>query len=261
MSHLNRAVSPQRKDVSMKRTSMFVSVAMVFVFVCSFAYAQCPGGNCNLSYGYGWWPWFGYQYVQQPQTRASNGSACRRCDGPACAKVEQEEAVTVPATEDVAEAVVPEEPAPSTEPVSAIAEESLAPTANPSLNPVPVEPLKEQDGAQEQESDDPSEENLCPFAARVIWLINQQRASVGLPMLKADMNLVNGCQSHSQWMLSYGFQHASGGGRECIAMGVNTPESLVNLWMNSSGHRAIIMGWGTWIGIGSAGTYHTLRIR
>lgn len=257
----------------MKRTSWFIlGFALLASICCEVAFAQCPGGNCSTySYGWGWWPWYGYSYTQPIQTKTCTGPACKKCEGPACAKMKPvDEAETVPATaDDHPESVqVDEKDAQAGDSVTvpAVVEEGKggdaapsAPSANPSLQPLPTDEVKEEVPAPA----DPEvvEVPVCPFASRVIALINQHRARAGLPPLKADINLVNGCQNHSRWMLSYGFQHASNGGRECIAMGVNTPESLVNLWMNSSGHRAIIMGWGTWIGIGSAGTYHTLRIR
>lgn len=260
----------------MKRTSMFLCCfALLASIICEVAWAQCPGGNCaaaNYSYGWGWFPWYTYQYPAYQKSKT--------CNSPACARMQalSETPATVPATVDEAEPVPAEEQKEEpSEAVPAVIEEPKGEqSGNPSLETTELpaeeaveetvvadtaEPEDNAPAAAEEEQSNTVELPLCPFAARVIALINWHRAQAGLPPLKADINLVNGCQNHSRWMLSYGFQHAAGGGRECIAMGVNTPESLVNLWMNSSGHRAIIMGWGTWIGIGSAGTYHTLRIR
>ena len=261
----------------MKRTLMFVfGFVLLASIVCEIAVAQCPGGNCaaynyGYSYGWNWWPWYGYQFTQPAQTKTCTGPNCKKCEGPACAKMKTvEEPETVPATaDDSSEPAQTEEKEEQTGDsvfVPAVIEKDVSeeaapaePSTNPSLQALPAEETKNE--APEPADPEVVELPICPFAARVIALINQHRARAGLPPLKADINLVNGCQNHSRWMLSYGFQHAANGGRECIAMGVNTPESLVNMWMNSSGHRAIIMGWGTWIGIGSAGTYHTLRIR
>ena len=59
-----------------------------------------------------------------------------------------------------------------------------------------------------------------------------------------------------------GFRHAYySGGRECIAYGVRSPEAVVSLWLNSSGHRAIILGGGRILGVGCSGNYWTLRVR
>ena len=102
-----------------------------------------------------------------------------------------------------------------------------------------------------------------PFCLRVAELINAQRASLGLPALELDRSLCDGCGRHSTWMASGGgFRHAYySGGRECIAYGVRTPESVVNLWLGSSGHRAIILGGGKTLGVGCSGSYWTLRVR
>lgn len=102
---------------------------------------------------------------------------------------------------------------------------------------------------------------IKPLCLRVIELINEQRKAAGLPALIVDETLCNGCNSHSNYMRSYGFGHAYGAGRECIAMGVMTPETVVRMWLNSSGHRSIIMGSGRLIGVGVSGSFWTLRIR
>ena len=102
---------------------------------------------------------------------------------------------------------------------------------------------------------------LKPFASRVIELVNQARAQAGLPALIADETLCGGCDSHSTFMRSYGFGHGNSGGLECIAYGVSSPEAVVRLWLNSSGHRAILLGRGSKIGAGYSGTFWTLRVR
>ena len=102
---------------------------------------------------------------------------------------------------------------------------------------------------------------LRPFSLRVIELVNRARAQAGLPELAADEKLCGGCDSHSALMRSHGFGHAYGGGLECIACGVSTPEAVVRLWLGSGGHRAILLGRGTRIGVGCSGSYWTLRVR
>ena len=102
---------------------------------------------------------------------------------------------------------------------------------------------------------------IRPFSLRVIELVNRARAQAGLPALIADEKLCGGCDSHSALMRSYGFGHGHSGGLECIAYGVSTPEAVVRLWMNSSGHRAILLGRGKLIGVGFSGTFWTLRVR
>ena len=133
--------------------------------------------------------------------------------------------------------------------------------------PIPVQPLE--NSGETQEKTDTQDEMIVsvdsgefpPFVVDCVQMINGYRVRMGLRPLELDKQLVTGCQYHSRYMASYGFQHAYNGGMECIAMGVSTPESLVNMWLNSSGHRAIIMSNAFKIGVGSYGTYHTLRVR
>lgn len=242
----------------MKRTSMFIlALALLSCMLCGFVYAQCPGGNCNLSYGwtsygYGWfWPQWNYQYAQP-----------KKCNSPACMRA-QEQKETVPATADESgEQTVPETPVieePISEPVSAVAEDTKEEAANPSLEALPAD-----DETTEEKAEEPGVEviEFKPFCVRVAELVNQARARYGLPALTLDQNLCNGCGNHSAWMASYGFQHASNAGAmECIAYGVATPEAVVNMWMNSNGHRAIILSRGHLLGVGAWGTFWTLRVR
>ncbi len=102
-----------------------------------------------------------------------------------------------------------------------------------------------------------------PFCLRVAELVNVRRKAAGLPALELDESLCSGCDRHSAWMASGGgLTHAYyGGGRECIAQGVRSPEAVVNLWLGSSGHRAIILGTGRTLGVGCSGSFWTLRVR
>ena len=101
-----------------------------------------------------------------------------------------------------------------------------------------------------------------PFCLRAAELINAQRAALGLAPLELDDTLCAGCDSHSRYMASYGFVHAYGiGARECIASGAGSPEAVVNMWLGSSGHRAILLGPGRIVGIGRSGSFWTLRVR
>lgn len=136
----------------------------------------------------------------------------------------------------------------------------IVPTPNDSL--IPSDPIVDEGQKAAEPETVEDEYVVCPFAAKVIELINWHRSQFGLPALKIDDSLVVGCQNHSRYMASYGFGHAYGiGGMECIAMGVNSPEAVVNMWLNSSGHRAIIMSRSSKIGFGSFGSFHTLRVR
>lgn len=105
--------------------------------------------------------------------------------------------------------------------------------------------------------------DFAPFCVRVAELINAQRAALGLAPLVLDQALCDGCGRHCSWMANGGgFRHAYyAGARECIAMGVRTPEAVVNMWLGSSGHRAIILGGGRILGVGCSGSYWTLRVK
>jgi uncharacterized protein YkwD len=115
--------------------------------------------------------------------------------------------------------------------------------------------------------------------ARVVQLINQQRAQRGLPALAVNTALTNAAQGHADDMARYNyFSHTGRNGStmvtrvqaagytnwrylsENIAAGYTTPEQVVNAWMNSSGHRANILSTsGKEIGVGkgynAASTY------
>ena len=124
----------------------------------------------------------------------------------------------------------------------------------------PEEPKVEEE-APETAEEAPQLVEFKPFCVRVAELVNAQRAALGLPALELDESLCHGCDSHSAYMARNGFQHAYYGGRECIAYGVRSPEAVVNLWLGSSGHRAIILGGGKTLGVGCSGNYWTLRVR
>ncbi len=105
------------------------------------------------------------------------------------------------------------------------------------------------------------------YAAQLIDLINQQRAQNGLPPYHTDSRLNaasdyhnrfmrdNGCFSHQcsgeadpfQRMVNAGYPLVSGG--ENIGEGYQTPQEMVDGWMNSSGHRANILN-SSWPDIG-----------
>ena len=97
------------------------------------------------------------------------------------------------------------------------------------------------------------------FAARVVALVNQERAEAGCQPLQVDSRLVSAATGHSAdmaandffshegsdgslpWdrMLAEGYSYSRAG--ENIAAGYPTPESAVNAWMNSQGHRNNIL--------------------
>lgn len=209
----------------MKRTLMFSLLCAVLALIsgCSSAQAACPGGNCSLGV---WSPWGGVWYYQSP------------CAGGKCS-----------ARPNVDENQAPKEP------------------ENPSLEPE-CPKLDEIDAAPETADEVPvlveepvltAQPSLCEIVAQ---LVNRHRERLGLPALEIDPVLCRDCESHSEWMArGGGFRHGFYAGRECIAMGVRSGELVVNMWLGSSGHRAILLGVGKSIGVGRSGNYWTLRVR
>ena len=129
------------------------------------------------------------------------------------------------------------------------------------------------------ENCDPSE------GQRVLELVNEIRVSEGLGPLVLDIRLATSAQGHSVDMATNNFFSHTGSGdtsagermtaagypwtgwSENIAAGQSTPESVVNAWMNSQGHRDNILrassehvGIGYALSNGSAyGTYWTMN--
>ncbi|MQY03345.1 CAP domain-containing protein [Actinomadura macrotermitis] len=97
------------------------------------------------------------------------------------------------------------------------------------------------------------------YASQVVTLVNAQRAKNGCRPLTVNAKLGRAAQAHSADMAArHYFDHTSKDGRspgdritaagyrwitygENIAMGQQTPASVMNAWMNSSGHRANIL--------------------
>lgn len=83
----------------------------------------------------------------------------------------------------------------------------------------------------------------------VIDRTNAERARFGLAPLKVSKRLMHQARRHAQWMGSSGnFQHGSDGVAENIAWGQNSSDDALGDWMNSSGHRANILGGYTHMG-------------
>jgi uncharacterized protein YkwD len=117
---------------------------------------------------------------------------------------------------------------------------------------------------------------VCPetntsFEARVIELINEERAKANLPALTYQSQLTAAAQLHSADMACNNyFNHTAIDGSgpseratrqgysssfigENIAAGYSTPKVVVEGWMNSPGHKANILGADyTEIGVGYA---------
>lgn len=96
------------------------------------------------------------------------------------------------------------------------------------------------------------------YANEVLKLLNQERAKAGLGALTTNATLQKAANKRAQEIVS-SFSHTRPDGRssfsvldeynisyraagENIAYGQKTPSEVMNAWMNSSGHRANILG-------------------
>lgn len=84
---------------------------------------------------------------------------------------------------------------------------------------------------------------LAYHEQQLITEVNNERARYGLKPLIPDASLMDGARKHTRWMLRYrSLSHASGPFAENIAMGQHNTKVVMRSWMNSSGHRANILG-------------------
>lgn len=108
----------------------------------------------------------------------------------------------------------------------------------------------------------------------VFEMVNQERAQEGMPALRFDVTLARAARDHATDMIQRKyFSHESpDGGKfserakasgyegfprgENIAYGQQTPQDVMESWMNSEGHRRNIMdAQATAIGVGLDGTH------
>lgn len=100
----------------------------------------------------------------------------------------------------------------------------------------------------------PPEEERSQFASEVLRLVNIERAKVGAAPLRLTRELLDAADIRAR-ELPISYSHTRPNGQPCqslirdgkytvgenIAAGSSTPEEVVKLWMNSSGHRANIL--------------------
>jgi uncharacterized protein YkwD len=87
----------------------------------------------------------------------------------------------------------------------------------------------------------------------VISQTNAQRTRHGLAPLAVDSQLMHSASRHAQWMASNRNLSHGSGVAENIALGQGSAGEAMRSWMNSSGHRANILGSGyTRIGVAVA---------
>ena len=106
---------------------------------------------------------------------------------------------------------------------------------------------------------------MCITETQVIAIANEMRARAGRGPLARSAALITSCRMHSARQASSGRMfHGSSNGvwsRENVAMGQDSPASVMNSWMNSSGHRANILSNSNEIGVAKVGRYWTLQLR
>jgi uncharacterized YkwD family protein len=187
---------------------------------------------------------------QAPEKQAEQAP---KAEAPVEEKAEAPEAKAP--VEEKAEA--PEAEAPVEEKTEAAAETEAVPSESKQAEQ--AEPTKETE----------ADTGLSEFEQQVVNLTNEERAKAGLPALEVDTELSKVAQAKSEdmrdnnyfahnsptygspfdMMNQFGVDYQSAG--ENIAKGQQTPEEVVNAWMNSEGHRKNIMnGSFTHIGVG-----------
>ncbi|CAM5655877.1 hypothetical protein SAVIM338S_06644 [Streptomyces avidinii] len=160
-------------------------------------------------------------------------------------------------------ALPPESPSPSVSPSeSASPSPSPSPSASPSPTPTPT-PTPTPSAKPTPKSTPPKPPAPAPAgggqAAQVIALVNSERAAAGCGPLKEDAQLRAAAQGHSDDMASRDFfSHTNPDGAdpgkrttaagyrwstygENIARGQQSPQSVMDSWMKSQGHRENIL--------------------
>lgn len=142
------------------------------------------------------------------------------------------------------------------------------PTANPSPEPEvkPTEPVVTTNQPTAPTQTDSAEFNTV-YEAEVLRLVNAERAKYGLSPLAQDSGATEVAHIRAKEIVTY-FSHTRPNGSSCftaakelgisyrsagenIAYGYPSPQSVVNGWMNSEGHRKnILSGSFSKIGIG-----------
>jgi uncharacterized protein YkwD len=86
---------------------------------------------------------------------------------------------------------------------------------------------------------------LTEVEESIIKHTNAQRAKFGLVSLEIDRDLMQSARQHAKWMAqNNSMVHTSRPVAENIAMGQSNSTSVLQAWMNSSGHRANILNHG-----------------
>ncbi|MFF8942164.1 sigma-70 family RNA polymerase sigma factor [Streptomyces sp. NPDC014864] len=163
---------------------------------------------------------------------------------------------------DLSATGTPSESAPSASPSpSPSASKSKKPKASRSPRPSTSRPVPRASARPTRTPSTAPRTQAAPSgtAAQVIALVNKERAAAGCGPLAEDPQLRDAAQAHSDDMAARRFfDHTNPDGAgpgeritaaayrwstygENIAQGQQTPESVMNSWMNSPGHRANIL--------------------
>jgi len=139
--------------------------------------------------------------------------------------------------------------------------------AQPKKERKPEEPAEP--NAKAASTATPTASNLGAYEQQVVNLVNKERAAVGLPALKVNTKLAGVAEKKAEdlrdnnyfahqsptygspfdMMKQFGISYTSAG--ENIAKGQQTPEAVMNGWMNSQGHKDNILNSSfTEIGVG-----------
>ncbi|MGW2645332.1 CAP domain-containing protein [Streptomyces sp. NPDC001393] len=160
----------------------------------------------------------------------------------------------------------------------ATASPTQRPTAHqPTSTPAPSVPSTPKPTATASSSPKPTA-TASGATARVVQLVNAERAKVGCHPLTVNAELTKAAQAHSADMAAHqnmshtGSDGSSPGDRitaagyawsaygENVAYGYATPEQVMNGWMNSPGHRANILNCSyqeIGVGLAQPGSYWT----
>jgi uncharacterized protein YkwD len=83
---------------------------------------------------------------------------------------------------------------------------------------------------------------LTEVEESIVKHTNAERAKFGLASLEIDRDLMQSARQHAKWMAqNNSMVHTSRPVAENIAMGQHNSTSVLQSWMNSSGHRANIL--------------------
>jgi uncharacterized protein YkwD len=86
---------------------------------------------------------------------------------------------------------------------------------------------------------------LTEVEENIVKRTNAERAKFGLVSLEIDRDLVQSARQHAKWMAqNNSMVHTSRPVAENIAMGQSNSTTVLQAWMNSSGHRANILNRG-----------------